>query len=631
MSDFKFSSNNGLVLTQNQARLLEEIESIQYSFGQSFRPSFSSIWDLRDYVGYDVVLSDIGTFMISLEEEIQITVDEDARKKLESQKERINREDHAVLLGLFTRYDVVRQIPIIYLFPENIERLANSYPESYTVDNILAFVYIHEVMHAFFSSRNQYGFYEIPELEEAFAECAMLRFISKCGCLFETLYHEAEYNVKQKQNYKLTYHYGFGYELYIKSVDEGVTDLLIDNYRNISNRIQKNPTIASYIFYISIRDYSECYKLIKDIFSTPYPALNRPQNIVCGSNMVNNIVYAYTGNHIEQIPICFNGNGQSFKTPDGTSLKILLLTNSIDDMAYGIIKHMESGNIKGSRVVEFKTPYIINDDIYLQGEWTYMEPINPYKHSLMELLAKLNASGLKYYIFKNGMKGGYRLLGSVDEQGFIDKTPKRPVFCMGDKDNFKPEFKNGKWYIRQTDVKHRSIGFDEMIYIQSYDHRIIRDYIVYRVGDRWGSKLLKKYDTFYSPFSVQYENIGFKYTRVGLCALSISVFALENGILKCLSDNSNIQYYIHGLFFRNDKTWCFVDNCLTNNSADNEFLNNQSITQYESYYVNECGFMVRQNGKWGVLDAQIPCEYDDISYDFGLVVHKNGKKTRYIR
>lgn len=65
---------------------------------------------------------------------------------------------------------------MVYLFKENIDNYAKQRGRS--ADNIFAYVYVHEAMHAYYDSMNSEEGHVVHELEEAFAECGMLEFLT---------------------------------------------------------------------------------------------------------------------------------------------------------------------------------------------------------------------------------------------------------------------------------------------------------------------------------------------------------------------------------------------------------------------------------------------------------------------
>ena len=102
-------------------------------------------------------------------------------------------------------------------------------------DIVLGFVFIQEMMHAYFDAFNSKGFPAIEPLEESFSEFGMLSFINSFSSLRRMFFPFALDYVISRIGKKPDGG-GFGIELYKRDNDDAVT--LINRYRDISNWIE---------------------------------------------------------------------------------------------------------------------------------------------------------------------------------------------------------------------------------------------------------------------------------------------------------------------------------------------------------------------------------------------------------
>lgn len=300
-------------LTESQADLLAEIESIS---GGNVLVNFTDLAELRKRKDYKVVVSDRMYFIKKIKNELQAIQDLINDLSLKRKNKTITEEERAILnseilfriikehndylrriehgsthplLGLYRSWDFSYNSPMIYLFKENIDDYAKQCGRS--VDNIFAYVYVHEAMHAYYDSLNSDGGF-ISELEEAFAECGMLEFlvnaISHDNNLKE-LADDAYDNVMKKQTYG-PYEYGFGLPLNELSHKNGKkTADMMSRYREISNWIQIDGDVRDYKDRISRlskqyldnarydHEAKECFDLVEKILNKKY---DRPNVIV---------------------------------------------------------------------------------------------------------------------------------------------------------------------------------------------------------------------------------------------------------------------------------------------------------------------------------------------------------------
>lgn len=192
-TSFEYLAENNMDLTDSQKSLLTKIENIPCD---KVLADFADLAELRKMKGYEVVVSDRMSFIEKMktedhaidnlrndlkEKSIKGTITEEERaiynseilfrikKELNDYLERIDPGAVHPLLGLYRNWDFSYNSPVVYLFKENIDNYAKQRGRS--ADNIFAYVYVHEAMHAYYDSKNSEGGHVIHELEEAFAEC----------------------------------------------------------------------------------------------------------------------------------------------------------------------------------------------------------------------------------------------------------------------------------------------------------------------------------------------------------------------------------------------------------------------------------------------------------------------------
>ncbi len=304
---FKYIRENGMDLTKSQIDLLTKIEDIPCD---NILAGFADLTELRKTKGYKVVVSDRMSFIEKIKGEDQAIDNLSNDLKEKSIKGTITEEELAILfkikkelkdylerikpgattyplLGLYRNWDFSYNSPVIYLFKENIDDYAERRGKS--ADNIFAYVYVHEAMHAYYYSQNSEGGQVVHELEEAFAECGMLEFLTN-ACFHDKdlceLAIDAYDDVKGKQENGPN-EYGFG--LYLnESFGEKTADMM-SRYREISNWIP-DKDVSSYKEKIKElqkkssldnakyeREAQECFKLVQKILNNQY---HKPNVIV---------------------------------------------------------------------------------------------------------------------------------------------------------------------------------------------------------------------------------------------------------------------------------------------------------------------------------------------------------------
>lgn len=259
---FDYRSENGKTLTPSQETILEDIENHPFPF-----EGLSKLKDLRNRTGVSVVISDRGHLISFLNNSIKSikekiseyqksglmrnsNVETDIYNRLNWAKEQLKNAENPEtaevnsLLGLYSRkllwFD--NSAPEVFLFADNIKDYVSNHP-SMTEDNVFAFVFVHEMMHAYYDAFNSDGFLAKEQLEEAFAEYGMLAFLHGFGMI--NLFTEAKDSVHMKI-INGPREYGFGLELFARNDSRDYA--MINRYKYISNRI----------------DYSTIYKDFND-------------------------------------------------------------------------------------------------------------------------------------------------------------------------------------------------------------------------------------------------------------------------------------------------------------------------------------------------------------------------------
>ena len=284
-------------LTPSQEALLEIIENLPSPF-----KGISKLADLRRMTGVTVVVSD----KASLIKHLEVFIDR-INEQIKNDRSDINRgmkvfsqceediyihrlkwaedqlkqamNDNVVsLLGLYTRkllwFDNAR--PTVYLFADNIKEHARR--KRTDEDNVFGYVFIHEMMHAYYDAFNNEGFPSREPIEEAFAEYGMLTFIKQnIGKLPVDLLDDAKENVRSKINSGPS-EYGFGFDLF--NLTGGGDPAMIDRYKDISNWIDrdiirqwpgKNRYFNDIRHYPQSVDAQKCLDGVKEILDFDWP------------------------------------------------------------------------------------------------------------------------------------------------------------------------------------------------------------------------------------------------------------------------------------------------------------------------------------------------------------------------
>ena len=286
-------------LTPSQEALLGQIEKLQCPFEGIDRFKKLKLADLRSITGVSVVVTDKAHLVDLLEKSIEkmrmhITtsftesrndpefgsrkfaetekVISKRRNWVEEQLWRARNDNEVSLLGLYTRklfwFDSAK--PTVYLFADNINEYARR--KGTNVDNVFAYVFIHEMMHAYYDAFYSEGFPSRDLLEEAFAEFGMLTFINKNnsslpGYLLTDAIKHVESKIAPGPS-----EYGFGYAMFEKT--GGGDPEMITSYMRISNKIDleefknwksDNKYFEDIMQYPKSVDADKCFEGVKEI------------------------------------------------------------------------------------------------------------------------------------------------------------------------------------------------------------------------------------------------------------------------------------------------------------------------------------------------------------------------------
>lgn len=249
---FSYNTENGGSLTPSQEDLLGGIETLPFPF-----KGITTLKTFRERKQIQVVVSGRAFLVKLLEnnierisEQINKYQNDPNRAKIMAQIERDiyerrrwaerqleeakNPNKRMTLLGLYSRkllwFD--NSAPVVYLFADNINDCANAAGQN--PDNVFGYVFIHEMMHAYYDAFNSDGYPSWEELEEAFAEFGMLTFLKNSlglpvGILNDAIDHVREKIISGPREY------GFGYELFDRT--GGGDKMMISRYMEISNWI----------------------------------------------------------------------------------------------------------------------------------------------------------------------------------------------------------------------------------------------------------------------------------------------------------------------------------------------------------------------------------------------------------
>lgn len=326
---FDYHTENGKTLSKSQEDLLEKIETLPFPFD-----GLSDLSELRRRTSLSVVISDRMSLIRILNNSIRSiktkideykvsgvirnrNVETEMDNRLRWAKKQLEIAENPQigempLLGLYTRkllwFD--NSAPVVYLFADNIKDYAASIPKEISEDkemsedNVFGFVFVHEMMHAYYDAFNSIGFPAKEPIEEAFAEFGMLSFLYKSYGSLDLLFNLARFNVYSKiENGQ--YEYGFGLWLFELSGRDG-TDM-IQKYRDISNWLDYSVIYKDFKeegfgnYFIDIAHYEDhlddddnnfvekCFKDVQDILNYTWqqPSITvQPRVSVCRASSI---------------------------------------------------------------------------------------------------------------------------------------------------------------------------------------------------------------------------------------------------------------------------------------------------------------------------------------------------------
>lgn len=279
---FSYSNPTDITLSSDQEELLVTLDEVN-----SPLQGISRFSDLHCRDGVEVFIVDNGYILnylknrrSSLKQEMSKYY---SRERTEKEQAKVNylelsfkniddsisRAREGMLLGLYSGkvswFDEHRR-PAVFLIADNIEKHAVAH--NVEARFVFGFVYVHEMMHAYYDSLNYRGYPSVTELEEAFAECGMLFLLNELsGCKpLGAVFNAAYDNVSSKQEPSALSHYGFGLYIYQKNRREKMLSEHIERYREISNWINQIPE-------------KEELKIYSDLLRRLYPSHDKTEQL----------------------------------------------------------------------------------------------------------------------------------------------------------------------------------------------------------------------------------------------------------------------------------------------------------------------------------------------------------------
>ena len=162
------------------------------------------------------------------------------------------------ILGMYTRtyrWWKGKMHPKVVLAKDNIEDYARK--RGISADIVFGFVFIQQMMHAYYDAFNSRGYPSMLELEYPFAEFGMLSFINSSPAIRDLLPEAYRYTVAQVGTRPEGF--GFGAKLFDRAGDDAVR--LIRRYRDVSNWMEpldiSNPNKYNNSLHKSSRKYFE--------------------------------------------------------------------------------------------------------------------------------------------------------------------------------------------------------------------------------------------------------------------------------------------------------------------------------------------------------------------------------------
>lgn len=273
---FEYRSDSGLTLTHSQEKLLELIENLPFPYG-----GIASLKDLRKNSKLLVCVEDREYMSASWKEYLeqyracheQIFSHQASHRHQGEIGERRNYIDlyeiysrnpsdefqpPRPILGIYTRtykwWSEMKR-PKVGLVIDNIEEYARQ--SGIISDVLVGFVFIQQMMHAYYDAFNSKGFPSMLELEYPFAELGMLSFIDNSPTIRHLLPKAIRYTKAQIGTRPGGF--GFGAELFTRAGANSAW--LIRRYRDFSNWMEpldiSNPHIYNNSLHKSSRKYFE--------------------------------------------------------------------------------------------------------------------------------------------------------------------------------------------------------------------------------------------------------------------------------------------------------------------------------------------------------------------------------------
>ena len=273
---FEYRSDSGLTLTHSQEKLLELIENLPFPYG-----GIASLKDLRKRSNLQVIVSHKKEADASWKEYLEQYWDhhEQFFSSMAGHRHQgeIGDRRHYIdlyeiysrdpidefqpprpLLGIYTRtykWWSGMYRPKIVLMKDNIEEYAQK--KDISADIVFGFVFIQQMMHAYYDAFNSKGFPSMLELEYPFAEFGMLSFINSSPAINFLLPEATHYTVAQIGTRPEGF--GFGAALFNRAGEDAAR--LIRRYRDVSNWMEpldiSNPHIYNNSLHQSSRKYFE--------------------------------------------------------------------------------------------------------------------------------------------------------------------------------------------------------------------------------------------------------------------------------------------------------------------------------------------------------------------------------------
>lgn len=392
---FEYIQKNA-TLTPSQVALLGTIEQQHTSF-----KGISRFIDLRTITGLSVVVADRTYLVEVLEESIKRIEDQISKFSNDTNRSKIFRQierdifsrrnwaenqlESASLLGLYSRkllwFD--NSSPTVYLFADNIKDYADSIGKS--ADNVFGYVFIHEMMHAYYDSYHSDGFPSWNELEEPFAEFGMLTFLKKSK-LPKDLFDDAKAHVQSKIDFGPR-EYGFGLELFDRT--GGGDPEMVKDYRAISNWIDYDiislwkgsnkyfRDINKYLDNPSQENADKCFEGVKEIldFDWKEPSFNIQPSILGRRSTSSTRHSSY---HI--IPRLSRREDWAVTSYD--MLYPLMITDDLDQLIVEVIKVMKNEGLEtylsfdGDKLVLLRWPFSYYATTSSKTYYTIPESLN---------------------------------------------------------------------------------------------------------------------------------------------------------------------------------------------------------------------------------------------------------------